>query len=104
MAPSERRKLAAAIESLQGDRARRAGFSAAVPVDGQAVAIGEPALAQLAGALRDRDAVAVRGVALSKLLLTEPSSPVYRPADPDAVYAAAREALFALVLEEGDGR
>jgi hypothetical protein len=56
-------------------------------------------LAQLARALRERDAVEAQGVALAKLLLTEPSSPLYRPQHSASVYEAAREALLALTAD-----
>jgi hypothetical protein len=64
------------------------------------VRIARPALEQLAAALRSRDSVQPQGVALAQLLLTEPSSALYQPADPDELYRAAREALLAL----GTGR
>jgi hypothetical protein len=92
----ERNRLAVAIERLEVRSSRRLGISAAIPVDARALKVARPALAQLAQALRERETVVSRGVALTKLLLTEPSSPLYRPPHSAAVYEAARHALLAL--------
>lgn len=92
----ERERLACSVQRLHADRSRRAGFSTAIPVDATALRIATPALAQLAQALRHRATVAPRGVALTRLLLTDPASPLYRPQRDAAVYEAAREALLAL--------
>ncbi len=62
----------------------------------KAVEIARPALEQLAGALRSRESVQPRGVALTQLFLTDGASPLYRPASPDSLNEAAREALLAL--------
>ena len=58
--------------------------------------VARPALMQLAQALRSRERVGVRGVALTQTLLTHPESPLYRSRHPDELYQWAREALFAL--------
>jgi hypothetical protein len=92
----QRRRLAAAVERLDLRPSRRPGISAAIPLEPRALHVGRPALAQLAQALRRPDAVHAQGVALTKLLLTEPASPLYRPRHSAAVYEAAREALLAL--------
>jgi hypothetical protein len=91
-----RRRIASGVERLCSESVKRPGFSAAVPVHRRAVRIARPALEQLAAALRSRDSVEPRGVALAQLLLTEPSSALYQPANPDELYRAAREALLAL--------
>jgi hypothetical protein len=91
-----RRRIAAGVERLCSESAERPGFTAAIPVHRRAVQIARPALAQLAAALRSRDSVQPRGVALAQLLLTEPGSALYQPANPDELYRAAREALLAL--------
>jgi hypothetical protein len=70
-------------------------------VDAQALQLAAPALSQLARALRSRDSVSARGVALARHLLAEPSSPLYRPQYPAELYEAAREALLALVPSGG---
>jgi hypothetical protein len=71
-------------------------FSAAIPTDAQALDIARPALEQLATALRSREAVRPQGVALTRLLLTEPLSALYAPRHAEQLYEAARAALFAL--------
>ena len=77
-----------------------AGLSSAVAVDGQAVEVARSALQQLASALASRADVEPRGVAITQILLTEPSSPLYRPAYPEELYELARAALFALGSRE----
>jgi hypothetical protein len=91
-----RRRTAVGVERVCLERRERPGFSAAVPIDGRAVEIARPALEQLARALRSRDSVEPCGVALTQLLLTDGASSLYRPAYPEALYEAAREALLAL--------
>jgi hypothetical protein len=71
-------------------------LSAAVEVDEQAVDVARPALQQLASALRSRADVELRGVAIARILLTEPCSALYRPAYCEELYELARAALFAL--------
>jgi hypothetical protein len=90
-----RRRLACGLErswSPPGD----AVLSAAIPVDGDAVALARPALQQLASALRSRADVDPRGVAIARILLTEPCSALYHPAYPEQLYELARAALLAL--------
>ena len=70
-------------------------LSAAVAVDARAVEVARPALQQLASALRSRADVEPRGVAIAQILLTEPSSALYRPAYREELYELARAALFA---------
>ncbi len=71
-----------------------------MPVDAYAVEVARPALVQLGAALRSGDSVEPRGVALTRRLLTEPASALFRPNCPDALYEAAREALLALTARE----
>lgn len=68
----------------------------AVPCNWQAVEIARPALEQLATALRSRESSQPRGVALTRVLLTEPCSALYWPDYVEELYEVAREALFAL--------
>jgi hypothetical protein len=75
-------------------------LSAAVAVDEHAVEVARPALRQLASALRSRADVDPRGVAITQMLLTEPSSALYRPAYREELYELARAALFALGSRE----
>lgn len=91
-----RRRTAAAVQRLLSGPPARVGFSASVPVSWKPVEIAQPALEQLVAALRARESVRPRGVALTRLLLTDGSGPLYRPVSPDALHESAREALFAL--------
>lgn len=90
-----RRRLAQGLERACGVRAEEA-VSAAIPVDRGAVELARPALQQLGMALTSREHLEPRGVALTKILLTEPSSALYQPAYPEQLYEVARDALFAL--------
>jgi hypothetical protein len=80
-----------------------ARLSAAVAVDGHAVEVARPALQQLASALGSRADVEPRGVAIARVLLTEPSSALYRPAYREELYELARAALLALGSNEAAG-
>ena len=91
-----RDQLACGLERLLSRTRRRAAFSAAIPFDRRAVEIARPALEQLAIALRSPELIQPRGVALTRLLLTDPSSAVYAPAYSDQLYDIAREALLAV--------
>ncbi len=78
-----RDQLAGGLERLLSLTRRRAAFSAAIPFDRRAVEIARPALEQLAIALRSPQPIQPRGVALTRLLLTDPCSAVYAPAYSD---------------------
>ena len=91
-----RAQLASGLEHALDHRAEHGALSAAVPVDAVAVGIARPALEQLAEAVRSRDRVGVRGVALAHLLITDPASPLYAARYPEELYERAREALLAL--------
>jgi hypothetical protein len=91
-----RRQLAGGLEHAWSGGRERGALSAAVPVDANAVEIARPALEQLAEALRSRERIGVRGVALTQILLTTPGSALYRSRYPEELYERAREALFAL--------
>jgi hypothetical protein len=91
-----RRRLARGLERACSVPPGHAVLSAAVAVDERAVEVARPALQQLASALRSHADVAPRGVAIAQILLTEPSSALYRPAYREELYELAREALFAL--------
>src|SRR3954468_22721063 len=65
--PRLRRQLASGLDHALRPPADAGVLSAAVPVDAVAVAVARPALEQLAAALRSRDRVGVRGVALTQL-------------------------------------
>ena len=67
--------------------------------------IARPPLEQLAIALRSPEPIQPRGVALTRLLLTDPCSAVYAPAYSDQLYDIAREALLEVGLDQaGAGR
>jgi hypothetical protein len=91
-----RRRLACGLERAWSTPPGRAVLSAAVAVDEDAVEVARPALQQLASALRSRAAVEPRGVAITRILLTEPCSALYSPAYREELYEVARAALFAL--------
>ena len=73
---------------------------AAVAVDEHAVEVARPASQQLGSALRSRADVEPLGVAIARILLTEPSSALYRPAYRGELCELARAALFALGSRE----
>lgn len=91
-----RRRLACGLERTWSMPPGHAVLSAAVAVDEHAVEAARPALQQLALALRSRADVEPRGVAITRVLLTEPSSALYCPAYREELYEVARAALFAL--------
>jgi hypothetical protein len=95
-----RRRLACGLERAWSIPPGHAVLSAAVAVDERAVKVARPALLQLASALRSRADVEPRGVAITQILLTEPSSALYRPAYREELYELARAALFALGSSE----
>jgi hypothetical protein len=96
VSPRLRRSLARGLERLWSERSAPGPFSAAAPVDRQAFEIARPALQQLASALRTRSSADPRGVALTAVLLTHPSSALYGPAYTEQLYEHARAALLAL--------
>jgi hypothetical protein len=91
-----RRGIAQGVERLWSDPPRTPALSAAMPHDVRAVRLARPALEQLVGVLRSREWVHPRGVALTRLFLTDPCSALYLPAYPEELYEIARAALFAL--------
>jgi hypothetical protein len=95
-----RRRLACGLERTWSMPPGHAVLSAAVAVDEHAVEAARPALQQLALALRSRADVEPRGVAITRVLLTEPSSALYHPAYREELYEVARAALFALGSRE----
>ena len=92
----ERQRLAMALDAVCAERPARPGISASVSVPADALVLARPALEQLAGALRSPGSLEPHGIALTRLLLTEPGSPLYQPAEPEALSTAACGALLAL--------
>jgi hypothetical protein len=91
-----RRRIAAGLERACRKPRPQPGFSAAIPVNARAVDVARPVMLQLSAALRCRESVSARGVALAQLLLCESEGPLYRPEHTAALSEAAREALSAL--------
>jgi hypothetical protein len=98
-----RRRLACGLERAWSMPPGGAVLSAAVAADERAVEVARPALQQLASALRSCADVEPRGVAITRILLTEPCSALYRPAYREELYEVARAALFALGSREAAG-
>jgi hypothetical protein len=93
-----RRRLAKHLENAVASAEQRpTPFSAAIPVC-HAAAAGEArrVLLDLAERLRAPRAVDPDGVRLSRALLVDGSGPLYAPAEPGDLYAAALRALRAL--------
>lgn len=77
-----------------GDPSAR--FTSAVPPDRRAVLAARPVIEALERRLRGDEPVAARGMAMLGELLTEPTSPLYRPQDPGALGSRLRAAAAAL--------
>jgi hypothetical protein len=95
--PSLRRRLGADLErAVDAARVPAPLLTASIPLDRYAISECERLLLVLAEDLRsDRPAYA-RGVALTRLLLTDGDSPLYAPSEPRRLEAAARSARAAL--------
>ena len=97
VSPRERERLACALDAVKvAARTRRSTLTSSVPLDLEAARIASPALTELSRALRVRRRVDARGVAMTQMLLTDPASPLYRPAHPTAALEDVHEALVAL--------
>jgi hypothetical protein len=92
-----RRRLAEALEaSIERADQPRGGFTAAVPVDREAVRDARAALLDLAERLRAPRPVFADGMRLARALLVDGNGPLYVPAAPGALRAVAIRALEAL--------
>jgi hypothetical protein len=98
-----RRTLARGLEHAWSMPPERAVLSAAAALDDHAVKVPRPVLQRLAAALRSRADVESRRVPIAQLLLTEPSSDLYRPAYCEEFHERARAALFTLRSRAGAG-
>jgi hypothetical protein len=99
VAPRCRRRLADGLERLiAAAEAPRPLLTAAVAPSRVEVRAARPRLEALAARLRDDRPVAVRGVALVSLLLTDGGSPAYAPRRPGALAEWAAGARAALDL------
>jgi hypothetical protein len=91
-----RRGLVEGLERLWIEPRARPTWSAAVPHDRRAVSVACATLKQLAVVLRSSEEIHPRGVALTRLFLTDPGSALYRPTYPEELCEMVRAALFAL--------
>jgi hypothetical protein len=87
---------------MRDARATRVGFSAAVAPDRRQLLAARTVLGALERRLRAPEPVAARGVALLHVLLSDGSSPLYRPGEPGALGSELRAAAAA--LEASDAR
>jgi hypothetical protein len=72
------------------------GFSAAIRPHRHEVLAARAVIATLERRLRDAEPVSVQGVALLEVLLTDGTSPLYRPTEPGALGSRLRAAAAAL--------
>ncbi|MBV9941479.1 MAG: hypothetical protein JO262_05045 [Solirubrobacterales bacterium] len=92
-----RARVAAGLARAARDaEATTYGFSAAVRPDRREVIAARVVLATLDRRLRAAEPVSAQGVALLELLLTDGTSPLYRPAEPGALGSQLRAAAAAL--------
>jgi hypothetical protein len=92
-----RRRLAEALEgAIERSERGYTPFSAAVPVNRQAVRDARSTLLDLAERLRAPRAADPAGVRLARALLTDGGGPLYAAGHPGDLRAAALRALFAL--------
>jgi hypothetical protein len=91
-----RAQLATGLDHALARERDPGALTAAAPVDADAVELAQPALKQLTHALRARERVAIRGLAITQLLLSRPDSALYAARYPEQLYERAREALLAL--------
>jgi hypothetical protein len=92
-----RRRIAAGLTRVVRDaEATTRGFTAAIRPDPREVIAARPLLATLERRLRADEPVSPQGVALLESLLTDGSSPLYRPTEPGALGSRLRAAAAAL--------
>jgi hypothetical protein len=86
--------------AMRDARATRVGFSAAVGPDRRELLAARTVLGALERRLRGPEPVGARGVALLYVLLSDGSSPLYRPGERGALGSALRAAAAALELAD----
>ena len=92
-----RARVAAGLaRTVRDAEATTRGFSAAVRPDRREVIAARTVLATLERRLHGPEQVSARGVALLESLLTDGTSPLYRPAEPGALGSRLRAAAAAL--------
>jgi hypothetical protein len=74
----------------------RRPISSAAPLNRRAIRFARPALVDFAAALTHSGHVRARGVAIAATLLRDPDSPLFVPAEPDALWDLARTGTHAL--------
>jgi hypothetical protein len=74
----------------------RRPISSAAPLNRRAIRFARPALVDFAAALTRPGHVRARGVAIAATLLRDPDSPLFVPAEPDALWDLARAGTHAL--------
>lgn len=74
----------------------RRPISSAAPLNRRAIRSARPALVDFATALRRPEPVRACGVAIAATLLRGPDSPLFAPAEPDALWDLARSGTHAL--------
>jgi hypothetical protein len=91
----QRAALAAGWERVLRDARspRPPAFSSAIPIRRDAVLIAEPAILALEARLRDDAPVDATAIARVRVMLTDGSSPVYRPLEPDELRRRLLELL-----------
>jgi hypothetical protein len=96
-APRSRGSVAKGLARIQRTAsAANAGFTAAVAPDRQEVLAAHAVIGALERRLRSSGPVTARGLAMLRELLTEPTSPMYRPEEPGALGSQLRAAAAAL--------
>lgn len=92
-----RKRLADGLaRALRSAQETGPGFTAAVRPDSREMLAARIVVAALDQRLRAREPVTARGVAMLQLLLTECTSPLYRPSQPGALGSCLRAAAAAL--------
>ena len=103
--PGHRARVAAGLARAAGDALTAPhAFSAAVRPDAGEVAAARIVLAALDRRLRAPEPVSACGVALLESLLTDGTSPLYRPTEPGALGSRLRAAAAALEPPVRDAR
>jgi hypothetical protein len=88
------------VRVLSGGTEAGAALTAAVQPDRRAVLSSRVVLADLERRLRTPEPVGARGMAMLRLLLTEPDSPLYRAGDAGVLDGRLRDAAAALEQRE----
>lgn len=96
-----RMKMVAGLDLALNQGRRPALHIAPLPVDAQEVRAAAPSLTMLVRRLRDSRPIDPQGAAMTNILLTDRSGPLYNPDSPSDLETAARRALAALDADGG---